>query len=597
VGSLAVVLPRSSPLDPEVAKRMLAAAPHRGSEVDVRVCGRATLAVSNDPEFRDAWIASENGATAAFAGTLDNRVELNEELERAAVVVRDDNPAHTVLAAFRTWGETAPNRFRGVFTGAVADGSTVKCFRDHIGFRPLFYRDDPRAFYAATEAKQVIAGAGISREPDLEGLEALLFGGKRTNALRGIERFPSSSVGSVNGEGQISFTRYWHPRPLLESLPFSVPEACERLVSLLEQVARRVVTGKDAVSLSGGIDSPTVAAFAAPRHLDLTGRPLLAISAVYPHLPSVDERAYIEIVRDYLGVELHTYEARARSLDNVEFWVKLLDAPVDTISMPALHENYSLARTLGARTVHSGEFGEYVYAMYYHLVPHLILHGRWGAAARHIGGWRRDGYSWAHILRPLSLSLAPPFLATRYARWRKRTTRYIPPWLDVAKAGGHGYRPDLELPARRRWLDMQVGPTGDGNTSPTLEADEICAAYCGVHIRRPLTDIDLWEFFLGLRAETKYPDRFVKGLVRKAMEGHVPAEILTRRDKTLFDAHSLATVDYPALRRWILGTKHRVGGVDYDLLRTRLEREELNIGEVKRARDLARIHVFLEQFE
>jgi asparagine synthase (glutamine-hydrolysing) len=597
LGSLAVVVPRSAPPDRQVVERMLAAASHRGTEFDVRICGKAALAVSNNPDFRDAWLASDNGITAAFAGTLDNRIELNDELERAGAAVADDSPASTVLAAFRTWGETAPKRFRGIFTGAVADGFTLRCFRDQIGFRTLFYRDDQHAFYAATEAKQVIAGARIPREPDMEGLEGLLFGDIRTNALRGVERFPSSSLASVNGDGRISFTRYWDPTPLLETLPLSVPEACERMVFLLEQVARRVVTGTSAVSLSGGIDSPTVAAFAAPRHLEFTGRPLLGISAVYPHLPSVDERKYIEIVRDYLGIELHTYAPKARSLDNVEFWVRILDAPVDTISMPALEENYSLARSLGARTVLSGEFGEYVYTMYQHLLAHLLIHGRWRPAARRILQWREEGHSWVRILRPLGLSLAPPFLATRYAHWRKRGMRYIPPWLDATKSGGHGYRPDLALPARRRWLELQVGPTGRGKTSPTLEADEICAAYCGVHIRRPLTDIDLWEFFLSLRAETKYPDRFTKGLVRQAMRGHVPAEILSRQDKTLFDAHSLATVDYPALRRWILDTNHRLDGVDYTMLRSRLEREELNIGELKAARDLARIHAFLETFE
>ena len=597
MGSLAVVLPRSDPPDPEVVRRMLETVPHRGTEFDVRVCGNAVLGVSNESDFRDAWLASANGATAAFAGTLDNRVELNAELERMGAEITDGNPAGTVLAAFQAWGDTAPNRFRGIFTGAVADGSTLRCFRDHIGLRPLFFREDARAFFAATEAKQVIAGAGISREPDLEGLAGILFGGRRMNALKGVERFPSSSVGSINGNGRLSYTRYWDPTPLLESLPLSVPEACERMVVLLEQAARRVVTGKDAISLSGGMDSPTIAAFAAPRHFDLTGRPLLAVSAVYPDHPSVDERAYIEIVRDYLGLELHTYVPQTGSLDRLEFWVSLLDAPVDTLSMPALEENYGLARSLGARTVMSGEFGEYVYAMYHHLLAHLLYHGRWRAAGRRMRQWRADGHSWIRILRPLGLSMAPPFLATRYARWRRRDYRYLPSWVDAAKAGGPGHRPDLETSARRRWLELQIGPTGRGGSSPTLEADEICAAYCGVHIRRPLTDIDLWEFFLSLRAEVKYPDRMIKGLVRQAMRGRLPNEILDRRDKTLFDAYASSTADYPALRRWILGTNHRLDGVDYGLLRARLEREELNIGELKAARDLARIHAFLEQFE
>jgi asparagine synthase (glutamine-hydrolysing) len=594
MGSLVAVLHHTSRPDAEVATTMLRAAPHRGPELDVRVCGRAVLGVSNDPEFRDSCIAAHNGLTLAFAGVLDNRAELDAELRRAGVTVRGDNAANTALAALRTWGETAPNRFRGMFTGAVTDGAGLRCFRDHLGFRPLFYRNDARAFFAATEAKQVIAGAGIRREPDMDGLAAILVAGKRTNALLGLERFPSSSVASVNGDGRVAFRRFWEPERLVEGLRLSVSDACERLGELLEQAIRRVVIGGDAISLSGGIDSPSIAGFAAPRHRQLTGRPLKAVSAVFPHLPSVDERRYIELISEYLGIELHTYVPQRGTLDDLDFWVRLLDAPVDTISMPALEENYGLARRLGARSVLSGELGEYVYAMHPHLLGHLIVHGRWRAAGRRVIAAKRRGSSVRGIARRTALSVAPPFLATRWARFRNLDYRFIPPWLDAGS--DESGRPDLAWPARRRWSELQVGPTGRGGTSPTLEADEICAAYCGVHVRRPLTDVDLWEFFLGLRAETKYPTRHGKYLVRRTMHGRVPSEILQREDKTLFDDYARATVDYPTLRRWILGTDDRLDGVDYALLRSRLEREQLELGELRVARDLARIHAFLETF-
>jgi len=43
----------------------------------------------------------------------------------------------------------------------VTDGRTLWCSRDHLGFQTSFYRDDPEALVVATEAKQVVAGAGI----------------------------------------------------------------------------------------------------------------------------------------------------------------------------------------------------------------------------------------------------------------------------------------------------------------------------------------------------------------------------------------------------------------------------------------------------
>jgi hypothetical protein len=38
-------------------------------------------------------------------------------------------------------------------------------------------------------------------------------------------------------------------------------------------------------------------------------------------------------------------------------------------------------------------------------------------------------------------------------------------------------------------------------------------------------------------------------------------------------------------------------GVDYQVLSGRLEREELTVFELQRARNLARIHAFVSQFE
>jgi hypothetical protein len=97
---------------------------------------------------------------------------------------------------------------------------------------------------------------------------------------------------------------------------------------------------------------------------------------------------------------------------------------------------------------------------------------------------------------------------------------------------------------------------------------------------------------LSLRAETKFPDAVPKSLVRRAMRGRLPDEVLDRRDKTYFDEHALSTADYEALRRWIFQTDYRVDGVDYDLLAERVEGGRLGVLELAWANDLARVHAF-----
>jgi asparagine synthase (glutamine-hydrolysing) len=599
MGSLAAVYRRAGrPPDPGVVERMLRAAPHRGAEHHVITCGPASLGISNDPELRDAWLAEVEGAAAVFAGTLDNRAELVTELRRAGAAIQSDDPAAIVLEGVRRYGTAVFDRLRGAFTGAVIEGRTLYCFRDHLGFRSFFFRDAADGVFLATEAKQIVAGAEISREPNLDGLKNLFWGGGPKNALKGIERFPRGSYGTVNADGAWSTTGYWDPSSLLESARFSPAEARERLAEVLELAIVRTVTGNDAVSLSGGLDSPTVAAFAAPRHLELSGRPLRAVSAVFPHLAAVDERPYIELVAERLGLELHTYVPQARSLDDLTFWVDLLDAPVDTLSMPEVAELYRAVRETGARNTMSGELVEYATTARYFTIPHLLLHGRLRPAASMLRDEHRRGRAWWRLARQLLLETAPPSVASRVGRRLRREWTRLPPWIDAVEAGGAWRRPELSMPARQRWERMQLGPFGSGPGSPNFEANEICAAYFGIQSRYPLADVDLWEFFLSLPAEIKYPNRVVKGLLRDVMTGRLPDEIVWRRDKTAFDDHLLATAEYPELRRWIIGTDgYRMDGIDYTMLRDRLEREELDVLELRRARDLARIHAFVSRFE
>jgi asparagine synthase (glutamine-hydrolysing) len=279
-----------------------------------------------------------------------------------------------------------------------------------------------------------------------------------------------------------------------------------------------------------------------------------------------------------------------RPLDDLAHWVDLLDGPVDTMSVPEVAEGYRLARELGYDNMLSGELAEYVLTIQSHLPGHLALHGRWSALAEWARLQRSRGRSRRAVLRRLLPSLTPAFIAGRYTRLRRRELRPLPPWIDVEQMGGIGRRPDLELPARRRWAEAQLGAIR--SSALTLEADALCAASYGMQVRRPFADVDFWEFVLSLPAETKFPDAVPKSLVRRALRGRLPDEVLDRRDKTFFDEHALSTADYEALRRWLFDTEYRVSGVDYELLARRLESGRLGVLEIAWANDLARVHAF-----
>lgn len=568
---------------------MCAAAPHRGSRVESVIQGRCALACSNGDERPDAHVGSHSGVSVAFVGTLDNAHALAEAIERRGTRPTDETLTALLAAAFQAFGEDLPAHLRGIFACAISDGHSVYCFRDHVGYRALFYRMDAGGFFAASEAKQVVAGARIPREPDLDVVERIFYRDLDDDtpaALRGVRRLPKAT-GLTAGRDGVRQRRYWNPESLLERARLTSEEIQDRFELLMDQAVLRSLTGQDAISLSGGIDSPAIAAFAAPRHLEIYGRPLLAMSVVYPRFPSVDESRYVELLANYFRIPLHTYEQEANAMADLARWGALVDTPFPGASLAHYAEDYTRARQLGCRTVLSGEHAEFVFAMQWFTWDHYLTHGRFGAIRRDLLDRRARGQSWGSLVRRVARAISPdPLLVLRD---RRRMSLNVPRWVDKRKATG-----PAPVPVRDRWRRLQLA--GFSGPGLSLEAEEICQAVTGVRARRPWTDVDLWEFFLSLPAEQKFPDTLGKSLVRRLLRGRVPDEILDRRDKTVFDEAMLGEIDYGTLRHFLTAPDHRIAGVDYEMLGERLRAEDLGIVDYVWARNLASAHAFLSQW-
>ena len=591
MGAIAVFLSAAPAPGEDVIGPMMAVVPHRGERRQTLVHGRCVLACIGSDDMPETALGEIDGIAVAFAGGLDNAEDLALELDRRNARPSVPGLPALLAAGFREFGVDLPERLRGVFAGAISDGQRVHCFRDHIGHRPLFYRTDGRGFLAASEAKQVVAGAGIAREPDLEVVERIVFRNyddQTPAALRGVRRLPKSTVISADGEG-VRLHRYWRPEQLLETARLSDDDTRTRFEELMGQAARRSLTGRDVVSLSGGIDSPALAAFAAPLHRERFGRPLHALTVIYPNHPSVDERRYVEPLAAFLGMPLHLYEQETNALADLARWVALTDSPYPAASLAHYAEDYGRARELGFRRILTGEHAEYVMAMQLFVLDHYLTHGRWGAARRELSARRARGWSWFSLFRLVLRSVAPDAVMNARRAFGSYRASTVPTWVDRRRVAR-----DKSGSVRERWRGVQL--TGFIGPGISLEAEEVCQAVTGVEARRPWTDVDLWEFFLSLPAEQKFPDLRQKGLVRNLLRGRVPDEILDRQDKTVFDAAGLARVDYATLRRYLVSPRHRLPGVDYELLATRLDSERLSVVELGWARNLATAHAFLAQW-
>ena len=364
-------------------------------------------------------------------------------------------------------------------------------------------------------------------------------------------------------------------------------------LEVLDRAVCRQLTGHDVLLLSGGLDSPSLAVFAA--RAPSLGNSVQALTALYPDYPSVDERKWTEMAAEHVEMPLNSFVADAGSMDDVEYWVNMLDGPVDLLSIPETAEAYGKARKLGARTVITGEVAEALFHSPGFLLDHLLAHGRIRAAARVLGWSHERGRTAKQIARYLVLAVAPDWVRRAYARRRSTPLRFVAPWIDeqllwdaTPKSATRSVGP------RRRWIRRQTAPLSGPGIG--FEADEICASVSGVDSRRPFTDVDLWEFVLSLPAEVKFPTSRTKPLLREAMRGLLPDALIDRTDKTAFNEYHAAKADYPKLRSLLVGARHRLAGVDYAQLEDRLRAADMPARELQWARDVARIHVFLDQW-
>ena len=320
----------------------------------------------------------------------------------------------------------------------------------------------------------------------------------------------------------------------------------------------------------------------------------MALTAVFPEQPSVDELPYVETIVDALGLTLHTYERRDQSLHDVQRWVDLFDGPVPLFMWPDAVTHYSTAHELGIRNTLNGAVAELVMDLRRYLFMHLVRRGKVSAALREIEMQRGTGTRRRTVVKEAASAFAPGWLrAASLQRRRPGSMGRVPAWLDADRA-------NAATIAHTRaggdpWDQLQLGAfLGPGLT---VEANEVVQQVCGVRARYPWADVDLWEFFLSLPAEVKFPEIRSKALVRRLLRDRVPDEILDRNDKTVFNDSLMARVDYESLRRWLVGPTTHIAGVDYELLRDRIEAADMGLYEFQWARDLASVHAFLELFD
>lgn len=135
--------------------------------------GHRRLSIIDLHERSNQPMHSEDGRyTVVFNGEIYNFPALRLELEAHGCRFRTTSDTEVLIHLFALYGDQMLRRLRGMFAFAIWDNRERKLFlaRDPYGIKPLYIADDGWTFRFASQVKALLAGGGVSRDPEPAGM-------------------------------------------------------------------------------------------------------------------------------------------------------------------------------------------------------------------------------------------------------------------------------------------------------------------------------------------------------------------------------------------------------------------------------------------
>lgn len=494
-------------------------------------------------------------ASAALCLWTTGFVANRDDLRRLLSVTGPACDSELLLLLVERLGfEEAAKRIAGPFSWAIWEprAGRLVVVRDRQGAHPL-YLAERGATVALGDVDHVLGSRPAVAELDVHAVAGHLTGPgppPGRSFFRGVVAIEPGELVLVSSDAVVR-RRYWRLEPPSLSRLGSDESYAERLRELLaEVVAGYVPAGAAGVTLSGGMDSTTVAAMLAQQ---MPERPAVAVPWIAPELPEADESPLSRAVARHLGMPLA--EVRADLC-----WPLSTGLPAGTPDGPELTAYPDLwqatlrtAREKGVDALFTGASGDNLFGGVVSTYPDFLLTLRWVRLLRelreHLPHSRIGlaGITRRLIVGPIRHTwfgagpLPPSWLTLRARRAAQEIRNGLPA------------PPRLALPGRRLQLAQLF------ERLPALVGAQLGrhAADHGIELRQPLLDHRLVEFAAALPPDQLFRAGRWKHVLRNAMRDRLPPEVLALRHKI---------VPLPIFRRGLWEReRERVGALFRDM--------------------------------
>jgi asparagine synthase (glutamine-hydrolysing) len=547
-------LETAKPVDPARVKTMIDAIAHRGPDGEgvwtapgVGL-GHRRLSII-DLHTGDQPMHSEDGRlSVVFNGEIYNYREIRAQLEAWGARFRTNSDTEVILHGWAQWGPECVDHFSGMFAFALhdADHQTLFMARDRFGVKPLFYAElSDGAVLFGSELKALLAHPRLRRAPDLSAVEDFLGLGYVPDdacMVAGVKKLPAGHHLTLRRHHPLPRPRRWWDLVFTADAKGSVRDLEHRLLDHMRMAVRSRMVADVPLGafLSGGVDSSSVVALMAE-----ASRTAVETCSIGFDVPDLDETDHARLVAERFATRHRERQVSPDDFDLIDTLVHHFDEPFADASALPTYRVCELARERVTVAL-SGDGADEALAGYRRhrffvaenrarsLFSQQMRERVFGALGR-----AYPKADWAP--RPLRAKTTFQALARSpeeaYARAIGFTAPEIRARLFTPEAlralGGHRAEARIEqamrdAPAqdwlgRAQYADMTIWMPGDILT----KVDRTSMAV-GLEAREPLLDHKLVQFEASLPQAMRLRGQQGKWLMKHAMRGYLPQEILHR---------------------------------------------------------------------
>ncbi|MBE7001999.1 MAG: asparagine synthase (glutamine-hydrolyzing) [Ruminococcaceae bacterium] len=531
------------PFDSQILDKMLSTMLHRGPDgtgtyMEKQCCLLHSRLAIIDPEggaqpMSLYWGSEEYVIT--YNGELYNTSELKSSLIALGHEFITHSDTEVVLHAYAQWKDACVDKLNGIFAFGVWEKRRKRLFlaRDRVGVKPLFYTQVAGGLLFSSEIKTLLAYPNVPRELDAEGAAQILLLGPGRKPDSGVFRNILALMPGYCGYYEAGSVRVWQYWKLLDREhrdSFEETAECVRFL-VTDAIQRQMVSDVPiGTFLSGGLDSSLITAICSGE-MKKRGEVLDTFSVDYENndryftpgkfQPNSDN-SYIALMQEKLQSNHH--------------WTVL--NPDDLISEM---ENATIARDLpGMADV---DFSLLAFCRKIRQNVKMALSGE--CADEIFGGypWFRDpevrdanGFPWAQNTSQRADFLHPDIKIDPVSFVNDQYMQTISQ-CDILP----------NTPAQEKRIKEMVNLNQIWFMQTLLDRKDRMSMACGLEVRVPFCDYRIAEYMYGVPWEYKDYKNKEKGLLRYAMEGILPEDVLWRKkspypktfDPAYFDKVSL----------------------------------------------------------